>query len=344
MGDAKRTAGPQAHRVGERAAGKLSREDLLEIYRLMSLARRTEEGLRDLRRESLIPGDFYRSTGNEAIAVGMAYPLKPKDLLSPSPRGLGSLLVRGITPEEIFAQFLGRRTAPSKGREGRMYIGDLRRGLVPGIGILGPQITVAVGLGLGAKLLGSGAVAAVHAGDAAANTTDFHEGLNLASVQRIPFVLVLENDLYTRSMQAVPHTRHEDFSRRARAYGVQYEGVDGNDILAVIGAVERAVGQARSGKGPSLVECRLEGPGMGVVEKANGKDGTENEASRDSDPLERLRRHLLEQGAGTGDDLLALDEDARRTVAESLRRAIAAPYPEPTDDRAGKTGRMGPTG
>src|SRR5262245_2276247 len=178
----------------------LSRDQLMEMHRHLRLNRMVEEKLSALYRQGRITGGLYSSLGQEAISVGTAYALGPDDLLGPMIRNIGSLLVRGVTPLDFFAQYMGRYDSPTHGKDGTLHFGNLEsRGIVGPISHLGTMVPVMVGAALAARMRGLDRSALTYIGDGATSTGYFHEGLNLAAVLRLSFVLVVENNGYAYS-------------------------------------------------------------------------------------------------------------------------------------------------
>ena len=189
----------------------LNKAQLHELYYWLQLNRRLEEKLVALYRTGKVVGGVYTSRGQEAISIGTAYALEPDDLMAPMIRNLGSLLVRGFRPEDLFAQHMARSTSPTGGRDGNMHIGDLRRGIIAPISMLGALIPVMTGAALAAKMQGRKIVALTYLGDGGASTGDFHEGLNFAAIQKVPLVVVIENNGWAYSTPTSRQTANTEF-------------------------------------------------------------------------------------------------------------------------------------
>jgi len=207
-------------------------EDLLKMYYYLRLARGLEDQVTKLYRQGKVVGGCYVGTGEEAISVGSAYALEPHDVIAPSHRDLGAHLVKGVLPKEYMAQYLGRRTALTKGKDGNIHFGDLERGIIGFISPMADGIPVAAGAALAFKIRREPRIAVAYFGDGASSRGDFHEGLNLAAVLKLPVLFICHNNQYAYSVplsrqMAVPHV-----ADRAKAYGFPTMIVDGNDILA----------------------------------------------------------------------------------------------------------------
>lgn len=235
---------------------KLTAERKLEIWEHLQHNRMVEERLGLLYRTGKVVGGLYRSLGQEGISVGTSYALESQDWVGPLIRNLGTMLVRGVRPREAFTQYLARATSPTGGRDGNTHFGDLERRLVAPISHLGAVIPVMAGIALAARMKGEDSVAMTYIGDGGTSTGDFHEGLNMAAVFRVPLVLVVENNGYAYSTPVRGQTLVRDLVVKADAYGIPGEIVDGNDVLAVYDAAKRAVDFARGGGGPVLLEMK----------------------------------------------------------------------------------------
>src|SRR6188474_3336966 len=234
----------------------LSREQKLELYYYMRLTRALEERLVNLYRQTKVVGGLFRSLGQEADAVGSAYALDRSkgDVLSPLIRNLGSMLVQGAKPNEIIKQYMAKGDSPTRGRELNIHYGDLVRGFIGQISHLGDMVPVMAGVTLSFKMRREDRVGLVYVGDGATSTGAFHEGINFAAVQRLPMVVVVENNGYAYSTPLSRQTAVTELRDKAVGYGIPGERADGNDVLATYEATKRAVDRARRGEGASLVE------------------------------------------------------------------------------------------
>src|SRR6266545_1643103 len=246
---------PEVKETEKLARTELPRERQLELYRFMKLNRMTEDRLGNLYRQGKVVGGLYSSRGQEATSVGSAYALAPQDFIGPLIRNLGAMLVRGIKPREVMMQYMAKSDSPTGGKDCNTHFGDLARGLVAPISMLGALIPVMTGIALAARMQKKDAVALTWIGDGGTSTGDFHEGLNLAAVLNVPFVLIAENNGWAYSTPTARQMRIKDIVVRAASYGIAGEMVDGNDVLAVYEATRRAVERARGGGGPTLVEA-----------------------------------------------------------------------------------------
>jgi pyruvate dehydrogenase E1 component alpha subunit/2-oxoisovalerate dehydrogenase E1 component alpha subunit len=314
----------------------LGPEQLLELYRYIRLTRSLEERLVTLFRQSKVVGGLFRSLGQEGESVASAYALRRRDdgtgdLLSPLIRNLGSMLVMGARPVEVLRQYMAKGNAPAAGKELNIHFTDFRRGFLGQISPLGDMVPVMAGVTLTFRQRGEDRVGMVYLGDGATSTGAFHEGINLAAVQRCPLVVIVENNGYAYSTPISAQTAAASLADKAAGYGVAAERVDGNDVLAVHGAARRAVERARAGEGVTLIEV-LTYRRLGHAQHDNQSYQPADEIERwaaENDPLERYVATLTEnRWAGPG-ELARIDEEIAREIEEAVEEAEASPMPEP---------------
>lgn len=209
-----------------------------------------------LYRQGKMTGGLYRCLGQEATAVGTAFALEEGDLLIPVIRDLGSVLVRGARPADVLRQLLAKADGPSRGRDAFLHFCLPEKGLYSGIAMLGTAVPVLAGMVLADRFLGKGTVGMTYLGEGGTSTGAFHEGINLAGVQKLPLVVVLEYNGYSYSTPSGMQCAAATLADKAAGYGVASAIVDGNDVLAVVEAARAAVAHARAGRGPFLLECK----------------------------------------------------------------------------------------
>lgn len=319
----------------EETADKLAKTDLprerqLELYSYMKLNRMVEERLGNLYRQGKVVGGLYASRGQEATSVGSAYALAPQDMMGPLIRNLGAMLVRGVKPREVMMQYMAKSDSPTGGKDGNTHFGDLKRGLVAPISMLGAVIPVMAGVALAGRMQGKNLVALTFIGDGGTSTGDFHEGLNLAAVLGVPFVLIAEHNGWAYSTPTSRQMKIKNIATRASAYGIPGEVVDGNDVLAVYEATKRAVERARSGGGPSLIESKtFRMKGHAEHDDAGYVPKEQFEEWRPKDPIERFERHLLGGGLAKEDELKEIVAKIDAQLNEEVDFALASPMPPP---------------
>jgi TPP-dependent pyruvate/acetoin dehydrogenase alpha subunit len=336
-GDTNASVEPRTPNPEPRPSDGLSRDQKLELYYWMRLTRTLEERLVALYRQTKVVGGLFRSLGQEADAVGSAFALQPDDMLSPLIRNLGSMLVKGATPVEILRQYMAKGDSPTRGRELNIHFGDLDRGFVGQISHLGDMVPVMSGIALTFKMRREPRVVLVYIGDGATSTGPFHEGLNFAAVQRVPMVVVVENNGYAYSTPTAKQTAARQFVDKAIGYGIPGERADGNDVLATYDATKRAVDRARRGEGVSLVEL-VTYRRKGHAEHDNQSYVPAGEADRwerENDPIDRYVQFLTSSEIATPGDLEAIDGRVRDEVDQATELAEQSSMPAATDALVG---------
>src|SRR6476659_846078 len=220
---------------------------MLELYRYLKLTRLVEERLVNLYRQTKVVGGVFRSLGQEATAVGTAYALEPQDFITPLIRDLGAVLVKGIKPREIFAQYMAKAWGPSGGRDLNIHFGDMEKGFLGPISHLGDMIPVMTGILLGGRFQNKKFVGVAYIGDGGMSTGAFHEGLNFAAVQKLPLIVVAEHNHYAYSTPTSLQTAVKHLAEKAAGYGIPAYIVDGNDVIACYEATRLAADYARRG-------------------------------------------------------------------------------------------------
>jgi len=306
----------------------LRREQLHELYYYMRLTRSLEERLVNLYRQTKVIGGLFRSLGQEADSVGSAYALDRTkgDFLSPLIRNLGSMLVQGARPVEILRQYMAKAESPTRGRELNIHYGDLERGFIGQISHLGDMVPVMAGVALSFKMRKQPRVGMVYIGDGAMSTGTFHEGINFAAVQRLPMVIICENNGYSFSTPLRKQTAVTRLVDKAAAYGVPGIRADGNDVLDVYGATKPAVEVARAGGGCTLIELvTYRRKGHAEHDNQSYVPKEELAAWEKKDPIDNCVRRYTESGWATPAELAAIDA---RVTAE-LDLAVGQTEDEP---------------
>lgn len=308
-----------------------STDSALSLYRMMLVIRKTEEQLARCHQRGLVHGACHTYVGQEAIATGVCAHLRRDDVVFSTHRGHGHALAKGLPVFELMAELLGRAMGCSKGRGGSMHLFAPEIGLMGTSGIVGPSILQAAGAGYTFKLTKTDRVAVAFFGDGAVNNGAFHEGLNLASIWRLPVVFVCENNQFATEVPFEYAAANPGVASRGAVYGIPGIEVDGNDVRAVADVAESAVKRARRGEGPTLLECktyrtRPHSEGMGDY---TYRTRAEVEAWRERCPIKRLRAELLDKKLASESELNGIDAEVQSEVMEASRRAEQAPWPEP---------------
>src|SRR5213595_1441555 len=299
--------------------------DRAALLRFMYLMRFSEERSIALYRQGKVPGSFYDGCGQEAVGVGSSFALGPKDRTCILHRDLGAHFVRGLRPGQYLANYMGRDGGPTRGREGNMHFGDKSLGCVGMVSMLPDMALVACGLARAFQMRGERRVAMTWFGEGSTANGQWHEAMNLAGVRKLPAVFILENNQFAYSTPN-DHEFAVDPVVRAQGYGFPGVKVDGNDVEAMFYAAAEACERARTGGGPTLIECetmRMHGHGAHDDMRYVPKEMFDVWAERD--PIERYENKLRSDG---------IDVDAVRTaVKEEIERetewALAQKMPEP---------------
>ncbi len=305
---------------------ELPRPRLLEILYFLRLTRALDEKAHALHKQGKVVGGLYSSLGQEAISVGCAFALEKGDYLGPQVRNLGAVLARGHTPREVMTQYLARATSPTGGRDNALHFGDVEKtGVISYISMLGDMIPVMAGLALGAKLKGERRVAITFIGDGGSSTGDFYEGLNFAAVQRLPLVVVIENNQYAYSTPVARQSLLKDLADRSAAFGIPGFVGDGNDVLEVHRIAKKCVEDARAGGGPQLVEFKtFRMRGHAPHDAADYVPPALFEEWRKKDPIARLEKVL----APTAVEKAEVERRVREAVDDAAEFAEKSPRPQ----------------
>jgi TPP-dependent pyruvate/acetoin dehydrogenase alpha subunit len=297
----------------------------------MLMMRGLEERAMSLYRQGKVPGSFYDGCGQEAVSAGAAFAMAPEDRLCVLHRDLAAHLVRGVRPARVLAQYLGRETGITRGRDGNVHFGDRHVGCVGMVSMLPDMMLVATGMAMAFKLRGERRCALTWFGDGSTSRGDFHEAMNWAGVQRLPVIFVLENNQYAYSTPLEKQFA-VDPVQRAAAYGFVGETVDGNDVEAVFEAALAARERAVAGGGPTLIEAvtmRMHGHAAHDDMKYVPKELVEQWRARD--PIERQEKRLRAAGV----DVDELHTSVAAEIDAATEEALAAPMPDPSTATGG---------
>jgi TPP-dependent pyruvate/acetoin dehydrogenase alpha subunit len=315
----------------------------LKLYYFMRLARECDSTTLRLYRQGKIVGGAYTGYGNEATAVGSAYALESQDYLLPMHRDLGAHLVKGQTLRNVFLQQLGRAGSLTRGRDGTGHYADPRLKIYGNVSHLGAMIPVAAGIALAAKLRKEPAVVMNYIGDGGCNVGEFHEGINLAAVMRLPLVLIIENNQFAYSTPVARQHAAQRLSDRAVGYGIPGVTIDGTDVVKVYETCKRAVDRAREGEGPTLIET--------VTMRMHGHSASDDatyvpqgmlEEWKKKDPVGKLERILTNDRVLTEAVRKEIDDRITAEIEDAAQYALASPYPAGEDASEGVYARPWP--
>jgi TPP-dependent pyruvate/acetoin dehydrogenase alpha subunit len=316
-----------------KAGTEVPNETKIEMLHYMKLTREIEDRIeRKLYRQGRIVGGVYVGRGQEAISVGTAIHMEKDDVVTPSHRDMGVFLMRGITPRRIIAQYMGRATGLTRGRDGNMHMGDMDYNVIAFVSHLADNVPVAAGVALAFKQRGEKRVALCYHGEGATSRGDWHEGINLASVHKLPVVFFINNNAYAYSTPMDLQMAVPDVAVRAEGYGIPGEVVDGNDILAVWDSARRAVERARSGGGPSIVEYKtFRMTGHSAHDDAGYVPPELFEEWKRKDPILRFEKLLVDEGVLTEAKIEEMQRECVEIIDDAVDWAEKQPYPSADD-------------
>jgi pyruvate dehydrogenase E1 component alpha subunit len=312
-----------------------SHDQKIDLYKKMVTIRLFEEKVQDLYARGLIPGLAHLYIGEEAVATGICANLRREDYITSTHRGHGHVIAKGAELKYMMAELFGKKTGYCKGKGGSMHIADVEIGILGANGIAGGGIPIAVGAGLSAKMRKTDQVTVCFFGDGASNNGTFHEGLNFASVHRLPVVFICENNLYGISVSQKQHQAIQDISIRAVAYNMPGITLDGNDVLAVYEASGKAIQRARAGEGPTLLECK-------TYRWRGHHEGDPNQGRRyrtmeevqewiKKCPIKRFEEKLVGEKVLNKTKIKNIWEEVEKKIGEAVEFANQSPFPDPQD-------------
>jgi len=296
-------------------------EDWASMYAQLWRIRWFESHVQRLAAKGEIAGFPHLSTGQEAVAVGVCAHLRKDDTLYTSHRGHGHVLAKGSDVQATFAEILGREEGLCKGRGGSMHLVDAANGVLGATGVVGGNLPLAAGSAWAAQSQGLSSISAVFFGDGATGAGVFHETMNLAALWKLPILFVCENNGVAEFTTRDEHSNVDFVSAFAEPYAIATKTIDGNFLPTVLEAAEEAIASIRAGNGPYLLECmtyRLAGHYVGDSQQYRTKE--ELAEMREKCPIERLRRHLLENGV-SDDDLKAVADQVEQEVEAAVTAA-----------------------
>jgi TPP-dependent pyruvate/acetoin dehydrogenase alpha subunit len=305
---------------------------LLHLYTMMCRVRLFEEAMGILFREKHLLGFLHLSIGQEAVPTGACAALRPDDYLTLTHRGHGQMVARGSDVKMMAAELLGRATGYCAGKGGSIHLADFKNGILGANGIVGAGIAIATGAAMSAKIRKSQQVAIAFFGDGATNQGAFHEALNYAAIHKLPAIFICENNQYAVSTSCTQSVGCTSIANRGIAYNMPSNQIDGQNVLEVYDTVCAAIGQARKGEGPTLIECltyRTRGHWEGETQDLRPQAEKELWMRRDS--IKRLRMALIAGNVATQQQVDDLYNREVKEIAEAVRFAEQSPYPDPQE-------------
>lgn len=302
------------------------------MYYWLRFTRAFEEKISVLYKQGKILGGVYSGIGQEAVVVGACIGLEKDDFIFPLHRDIGAALVKGIDPGILLAQLLGKKAGLSKGKDSYLHSGDINLGVVGSTSMLASSLPVAVGVGLSFKMKKRNNVAIAFFGEGSTNRGDFHEGLNMAGIWKLPVVFVCENNFFAYSTPVEKQMAIEDVADRAGSYGFSGSVCSGNDLMAVYKTVMKAVDRARKGDGPTLIECKTyRWHGHSEHDKASYRTEDEFLEWKSRDPIPRFELYLGQLKVLNKETIEKTEQDIRKKIEEAVRFAEESPFPEGKD-------------
>ena len=305
---------------------------LLGLYRRMVLIRQFEDRVKYLFLEGVMPGTIHQYQGQEACGVGVCAALNADDVITTTHRPHGHCIAKGLDVGSAMAELFGKVTGCCKGKGGSMHMGDLSKGIVPAVAIVGGGLPITTGMALAFKMRKEKRVAVGFMGDGATNEGAFHEAINMASIWDLPALFVVENNLYGASTNVKLVVKTPHISDRAAAYGIPGITIDGNDLLLVYETAREAVARARAGKGPTLLELmtyRITGHSR--RDPCLYQPEEERKQALANEPIGRFAKHLLSKKLAEQKDLDAVAQSVKQEVEAAVTKAMADPEPRPGD-------------
>jgi len=317
------------------ALKKIPRETLLDLYTTMLTIRMFEEKIVELYPEQEMKCPVHLCIGQEAIATGICQSLKSDDYIFSNHRGHGHCIAKGASMKSMFAEFYGRSTGCSRGKGGSMHIIDVEKGILGTSAIVGGGIPMGVGSALASSIKGDGKVSIVFFGDGAFDEGVFYESFNFASLKKLPVVFVCENNFYATNSHQSARQPSCEISKSAAAFGSPGICLDGNNVVEVYNVALEAIGNARSGGGPSLIEARTYrwkghvGPEVDYEKGVRSKEELLYWMARC--PIKNFEKALRESGLVTETELDAIPQTILQELEEAVSFAKESPYPEPAE-------------
>ncbi|MFQ5695021.1 MAG: thiamine pyrophosphate-dependent dehydrogenase E1 component subunit alpha [Terriglobia bacterium] len=310
----------------------LSGAQLVEMYTLLLKCRLVDERARVLFRQGKFKGNFYSAVGQEATLVGTLYACRRSDWVGPSHREMVAAVVKGVPVKRILAQLFACVASPDRGKSTPAHFGDAAYNIITPSSTIAAQGQLATGVALGLKMRGQNDICFAFCGDGATSTGAWHEAINFASIHKLGIVYVVQNNLWAESVPLRLQSAAQTLADKALGYGMPGVVVDGNNVLAVREAAQEAIRRARSGRGPTLLECKTyRWYGHSEIDPAKYRPKKEVEHWKRLDPVGRFERRLKDEGALSEEGRKKIEAEIKREIEEAVAFAEASPYPDPKE-------------
>lgn len=316
----------------KRTKFKLSHEQLLEMYYWLKFMRAFDERLSAMVKQGKVRSGVYTGIGQEAIIVGTCFGLRKEDWICPLHRDMGAFFMKGVSAREMMGQMLAKSTGMSKGRDSALHSGVNELGIFGNTSMLGANLPVAVGLGLTFKMEQVDNLVVAYFGEGASNTGDCHEAMNMAGVNKLPILFICENNQYAYSVPSDKSFAIDDVADRAEGYGFDGVAINGNDVLAVYQTVQGAMQRARSGEGPTLIECKTyRWHGHSEHDKAFYRTQEEVAMWKSRDPITTFHTYLSGLNILSDEHVAEIDGRIKTIIDDAVEFAMDSPDPEPEE-------------
>jgi pyruvate dehydrogenase E1 component alpha subunit len=299
------------------------------MYRRMVRIRNFEESAYELYTRGKLPGFMHLSVGQEATAVGVCCALREDDYITTTHRGHGDIIAKGVQVELAIAELFGKATGICRAKGGSLHIADLRKNILGANGIVAAGIPISAGAAFSIKYRHTDQVAVAFFGDGALPSGPTHESMNIAALWRLPLLFVRQDNRYAESTPQRDYQGIPDVIAWAESYGMPARTVDGNNVLEVYEATEKAVARARKGEGPSFIESvTYRWYGHNIGDPGTWRPAEEVEAWKAKDPIPRFKKVILERGVANEADLGVIESEEKEKLRKAIEAAEAAPKPE----------------
>lgn len=313
-------------------ASPISEEKLKQLYSTMLKCRMLEEKARMLFKQGKFAGNYYAAVGQEATEVGCAIDLKPEDTVAPSHRDFIANFIKGAPLNLMYSQLYARSASPDKGRSSPAHCGYAPLNVITPASTIAAQLNIGTGVALAYKMQKKPFIAMAFSGDGSTSLGFWHEALNFAGVQNLPIVYVIQNNRWAESVNINLQTKVEDLSVKAQAYGFPGITVDGNDVVAVYRVAQEAIHRARTGGGPTLIECKTyRWYGHSEIDPAKYRSPEEVEEWKAKDPIPRMEEYLKKKNLWSDGWKQKVQEDFNKEIDAAIEFAESSPFPEPVE-------------
>lgn len=313
-------------------ASPISEEKLKQLYSTMLKCRMLEEKARMLFKQGKFAGNYYAAVGQEATEVGCAIDLKPEDAVAPSHRDFIANFIKGTPLNLMYSQLYARTASPDKGRSSPAHCGYAPLNIITPASTIAAQLNIGTGVALAYKMQKKPFIAMAFSGDGSTSLGFWHEALNFAGVQNLPIVYVVQNNRWAESVNVSLQTKVEDLSVKAQAYGFPGITVDGNDVVAVYRVAQEAIHRARTGGGPTLIECKTyRWYGHSEIDPAKYRSPEEVEEWKAKDPIPRMEDYLKKKNLWSDAWKQKVQDDFNKEIDAAIEFAESSPFPEPVE-------------